>query len=105
MTQKEQNMMKLVSYYFFYIEAGRVSKEKKEKLFVEVYNHFNRKNKKRLTKKSDIVVYMSELRKQRQRAAISKLIKRDRGKLFATALVAGITCLALGNRIERRTED
>jgi len=104
MTKKEQNMMKLVDYHIIYMGPGRVPKEKKEKLFVEVYNHFNRNKKKKLTKRSDIVAYMSKLRKA---AAIRRITKRDRGKLFSTALVAGITCLAflgLGNRI-KRTED
>lgn len=112
MTQKEKNMMKLVSYHLIYIEGGRVPKEKREKLFVEVYNHFNR-NRKKPTKRSDIIKYMSELRKQEQQraaAAFGRVAKRVVvGRLSALAIVAGLMCLKVDAIEERkrtkRTED
>ena len=95
MTQKEQNMMKLVNYHLIYIGPGRVPKEKKEKIYVEVYNHFNRNKKKKL-KRSDIVAYMSELRRQRQQraaAAFGRVVKRvvnQEGQLLSLAIGAGL---------------
>lgn len=98
MTQKEKNMMKLVSYHLIYMGPGRVSKEKKEKLFVEVYNHFNRKNKKKLIKRSDIVAYMSELKLEDRiikcTDVVDKMVKRERGKFIASALMGGLLYLA-----------
>ena len=108
MTKKEQDMMKLVSYYFIYIEGGVPPKEKKERVFVEVYNHFNKNRKKRL-KRSDIVAYMSELRKQEQQraaAAFGRVVKRvvyQEGRLLSLAIGAGLMwCL---EKRTKRTED
>ena len=109
MTQKEQRMMKLVSYHLIYIEGGVPPKEKREKLFVDVYNHFNRRNKKRLTKKSDIITYMSELKLEDRLTkcsnAVDKMVKHTRGEFISAAITCGLIYLAGKRKRTKRTED
>jgi len=107
MIQKEQNMMKLVNYHLIYMGPGRVSKEKKEELFVKVYNHFNKTKKKKL-KRSDIIKYMSELREKSQKAAVAATIGRVVKRVvsqesLSLAIGAGLMLMCLERT--KRTED
>ena len=107
MTKKEQNMMKLVNYHFSRIPAASLSAQKQDKICVEVYNHFNKKNKRKLTKRSDITKYMFSLRLKCMATTFGrvakKAIQQEQGRTIALAIGLGLMGMALMTR--KRTED
>ena len=107
MTKKEQNMMKLVNYHFSRLSVVTLSAQKQDKICVGVYNHFNKKNKRKLTKRSDITKYMFSLRLKCMATTFGrvakKAIQQKQGRTIALAIGLGLMEMALMTR--KRTED
>ena len=100
MTNKEQNMMKLVNYHFQ--RANNIlSAKKQNEIFVGVYNHFNKRLKKNRIKKRELIIkYMNSLISNEE----AKTVKH--GRTIAALIGFGLTLMGLAALMTKKgTED